>query len=39
VDNIFVSDRFKARFPAFRVTPFREGLAAIRDGRLAPKDG
>lgn len=31
VDNIFVSDKFKARFPDFRVTTFREGLAAIRD--------
>jgi nucleoside-diphosphate-sugar epimerase len=29
VDNIFVSDKFKARFPAFRVTGFRDGLAAI----------
>ncbi|MFT4148649.1 MAG: NAD-dependent epimerase/dehydratase family protein [Paracoccaceae bacterium] len=29
VDNIFVSDKFKARFPEFRVTTFREGLAAI----------
>ena len=30
-DNIFVCDKFKARFPDFRVTAFAEGLAAIRD--------
>ncbi|MGE0341116.1 MAG: NAD-dependent epimerase/dehydratase family protein [Xanthobacteraceae bacterium] len=30
-DNIFVSDKFKTRFPDFRVTTFREGLASIRD--------
>ncbi|MGB3867129.1 MAG: NAD-dependent epimerase/dehydratase family protein [Xanthobacteraceae bacterium] len=30
-DNIFVSDKFKTRFPDFRVTTFREGLAVIRD--------
>lgn len=30
-DNILVSDKFKARFTDFRVTTFREGLAAIRD--------
>lgn len=30
-DNIFVSDKFKARFPDFRVTPFAEGLAEVRD--------
>jgi len=30
-DNIFVSDKFKRRFPDFRVTTFREGLTAIRD--------
>lgn len=29
-DNIFVSDKFKARFPDFRVTRFSEGLAALR---------
>ncbi|ODT74175.1 MAG: NAD-dependent epimerase [Pelagibacterium sp. SCN 64-44] len=28
-DNIFVSDKFKARFPDFAVTTFRTGLAAI----------
>lgn len=28
-DNVFVSDKFKSRFPEFRVTTFREGLAAI----------
>lgn len=32
-DNIFVSDRFKTRFPDFSVTTFREGLASIRDGQ------
>jgi hypothetical protein len=36
VDNIFVSEKFKTRFPDFRVTPFLEGLAAIRDDRPAP---
>jgi len=30
-DNIFVSDKFKRRFPDFRVTTFREGLTVIRD--------
>lgn len=30
-DNRFVSDRFKRRFPEFRVTTFRQGLTAIRD--------
>lgn len=29
-DTIFDSGRFRARFPDFRVTSFREGLAAIR---------
>ena len=29
VDNIFVSDKFKARFPDFRATRYREGLASI----------
>ncbi|HEY0974673.1 MAG TPA: NAD-dependent epimerase/dehydratase family protein [Solimonas sp.] len=28
-DNIFVSDKFKHRFPAFTVTTYREGLQAI----------
>lgn len=28
-DNIFVSDKFKRRFPEFRVTSYREGLTAI----------
>ena len=28
-DNIFVSDKFKRRFPEFRVTSFRQGLEAI----------
>lgn len=31
VDNIFVSNKFKQRFPDFKVTTFREGLTAIRD--------
>jgi len=30
-DNIFVSDKFKRRFPEFRVTTFRQGLTTIRD--------
>ena len=30
-DNIFVSEKFKRRFPEFRVTSLREGLTAIRD--------
>ncbi|MCA9544030.1 MAG: NAD-dependent epimerase/dehydratase family protein [Myxococcales bacterium] len=34
-DNLFVSDRFKARFPEFQVTPLRAGLEAIRDERRA----
>lgn len=29
VDNLFVSDKFKRRFPDFRVTSLREGLTAI----------
>ena len=29
VDNLFVSDKFKRRFPDFRVTTYREGLSAI----------
>ena len=29
VDNIFVSDKFKARFPEFVTTTYREGLSAI----------
>lgn len=38
-DNIFVSDKFKARFPDFEVTTFREGLAAIRDEQLISNGG
>ncbi|MDV2080642.1 NAD-dependent epimerase/dehydratase family protein [Marinobacter xestospongiae] len=30
-DNVFVSDKFKTRFPDFQVTTVREGLTAIRD--------
>ncbi|AQP38123.1 MULTISPECIES: SDR family oxidoreductase [Vibrio] len=30
-DNIFVSDKFKKRFPEFKVTTFDEGLKTIRD--------
>lgn len=33
VDNLFVSDKFKQRFPQFRVTTYREGLSAIRSER------
>lgn len=32
VDNVFVSDKFKARFPEFRVTTLRQGLAAYAEG-------
>lgn len=32
-DNIFVSDKFKTRFPAFEVTAFEQGLRIIRDER------
>jgi nucleoside-diphosphate-sugar epimerase len=32
VDNIFVSDKFKARFSGFRVTTFEQGLAAYAAG-------
>lgn len=28
-DNLFVSDKFKARFPDFKVTSYREGLETI----------
>lgn len=28
-DNLFISEKFKARFPEFRVTTYREGLTAI----------
>ncbi|MEH6564722.1 MAG: NAD-dependent epimerase/dehydratase family protein [Halopseudomonas sp.] len=31
VDNIFVSDKFKQRFPEFAVTRYREGLLAMRN--------
>lgn len=34
-DNIFVSNKFKQRFPAFRVTTYREGLIAIRAEQTA----
>ena len=30
VDNIFVSDKFRQRFPDFRITTYREGLTAIQ---------
>lgn len=30
-DNVFISDKFKARFPEFKVTTYREGLTAIRE--------
>jgi nucleoside-diphosphate-sugar epimerase len=32
-DNLFVSDKFKRRFPDFKVTTYRQGLAAIRAER------
>ncbi|SFM26649.1 NAD-dependent epimerase/dehydratase family protein [Marinobacter zhejiangensis] len=34
-DNLFVSDKFKTRFPEFRVTTFEEGLKTIRDEQLS----
>lgn len=30
-DNIFVSDKFKRRFPDFRITHFREGVEQVLD--------
>lgn len=35
-DNLFVSDKFKQRFPEFRVTSYREGLTAIQAERIQP---
>lgn len=29
VDNIFISDKFKERFPDFKVTPYQEGITTI----------
>ena len=34
-DNVFVSDKFKRRFPEFGVTSYEQGLIAIRDGDTA----
>lgn len=34
VDNIFVSDKFKTRFPDFRVTTIRQGLEVIGGEQL-----
>ena len=31
VDNVFISDKFKARFPEFSVTSYQEGLKACFD--------
>lgn len=31
-DNIFVSDKFKAKFPDFRITTYKEGVAKILRG-------
>lgn len=30
VDNIFVSDKFKTRFPDFKITTFQEGITQIK---------
>ncbi|MCB9383507.1 MAG: NAD-dependent epimerase/dehydratase family protein [Bryobacterales bacterium] len=38
-DNIFVSDKFKQRFPDFQVTPYAEGVACIRDEQRAASAG
>jgi hypothetical protein len=35
VNNVFVSDKFKARFPDFEVTTLREGLAAMEENAAA----
>ncbi|WP_330959795.1 NAD-dependent epimerase/dehydratase family protein [Photobacterium sp. 53610] len=37
-DNIFISDKFKARFPEFQVTTFREGLTTILQEGTLQKD-
>ena len=34
-DNLFVSDKFKARFPDFKVTSYREGLETIQSEQPA----
>lgn len=34
-DNLFLSDKFKSLFPDFKVTTYREGLTAIRDGQAS----
>lgn len=34
-DNLFISDKFKQRFPDFAVTTYRDALATIRDERAA----
>lgn len=31
VDNIFVSDKFKSRFPEFKITTFDEGIKMIKE--------
>ncbi len=31
VDNLFVSDKFKARFADFKITSYRDGLSEIQD--------
>ena len=36
-DNIFVSEKFKSRFPDFSVTRFRKGLMEIRDERSSSR--
>lgn len=37
VDNIFVSNKFKQRFPEFQITTFRQGLTAIRNEQLGKR--
>lgn len=37
-DNIFVSDKFKARFPDFKITAFEEGLETIWQERKQAKE-
>lgn len=31
-DNLFVSDKFKSRFPDFKITTYQEGIASIING-------
>ena len=37
-DNIFVSEKFKSRFPDFKITTFQQGLSTIFDERSRSAD-